>query len=125
MNQYFSAEELLYDIENEFNHTKSYFPPEARDLVRERFQYRRIYAEMQQKEDEQRKISELLGSGHIPKSTTDEIIDNLRRPEILDINIEDLVTTKETVIPPEIKRFATRNTFFGRIASGFRRLFQR
>lgn len=122
INNYFSAEELLYDVRNEFNRTHAYLPIEAEDLVRERFQYRREYAEMQRVEDDQLKAAQLLGNGTIPKSISDQIVEDLNRPEIMGIDVSEYATTREEVIPPEIVKFANKQTIFGRIASTFRKL---
>ena len=116
---------MLYDVKNEFNRTGSAFPVQAEDIVKERFQYRSEYAEMQRRQDEQKQIAEFIGSGQVYESLSDEILDELRRPEIMDINIEDLVTTKETVIPPDIVRYVRKETFLSRIANRFRSLFNR
>lgn len=123
---YFSSEELLYDVENEFNRTKAYFPIEARDIVRERFQYRAQYAAMQATEDENQKIADFIGSGNVPQSLSDQMLEDIRRPEILGIDMSEFVTTKETIIPPDIIKFADRQrSVFGRFRSLFGRLFRR
>lgn len=77
---------------------------------------------MQARQDEQQQIAEFIGSGKVPQSLSDQILDELRRPEIMGIDISEYATTKETVIPPEIVKFAQRQTFFQRIAGTFRRL---
>lgn len=127
MRQYFSAEELLYDIKNEFNRTKSYFPVEAEDLIKERFQYQREYIEMQRKQDEQKQIAEFIGSGQVMESISDEIVDDLRSPkaEIMDIDMKEYATKRETVVPPDIVRYAQSATFFGRLSNRIRNLFRR
>ena len=127
LNQYFSAEDLLYDVKNMFNKTNSYFPIEAEDLIKERFQYRREYEEMERINAEQQKIADLIGSGQVPQSLSDEIVQDLRKPEIMEVDFSDLITTKEEVIPPEVRKFyeIRKETFFGRIASTFRSIFRR
>lgn len=126
VNQYWSAEDLLYDVEKTFNKTNSYFPPEARDLVKERFQYRREYQEMEDRQKEQKQIADFIGSGKVIESMSDEILDDLRQPEIMGVDISEYATHKEVVVPPEIKKFyQTKETFFGRIAGRFKRLFRR
>lgn len=127
LNQYFSAEDLLYDVKNMFNKTNSYFPIEAEDLIKERFQYKREYEEMERIQAEQQKIADLIGSGQVPQSLSDEIIQDFRKPEIMDVDFSDLITTKEEVIPPDIRKFyeTRKETFFGRIASTFRSIFRR
>ena len=79
---------------------------------------------MQAKQDEAKEIAELIGSGQVLESLSDEILDDLRNPkaEIMGIDMTEFKTTKETVIPPDIIRYAEKQTFFGRIASGFRRI---
>jgi len=121
---YFSAQDLINDVRQEFERTKSFFPEQAEELIRYRFGFRSEYAQMQAKQDEAKEIAELIGSGQVLESLSDEILDDLRSPkaEIMDIDMTEYATTKETVIPPDIIRFAERQTFFGRVASGFRRL---
>lgn len=121
---YLSAEDLLYDVESQFNRDGRYFPPEASDLVKERFQYRQAYIEMQKKEDEAKQISEFIGSGELPISISDQIVEDLRRPEIMDVDISDLVGQRPEPVPQDIVNFANRQNFFTRIASGFKRLFR-
>lgn len=120
MGNYFSAEELLYDVEKMFVKTNSYFPPEARDIIRERMQYQQVYREMQKREAEQQQISEFIGSGNIPQSISDQIVDDLNKPEIMGIDFSQYATTKESIIPPDIQKFADRNpSFFRRVTSKF------
>ena len=59
--------------------------------------------------EEQLEIAEFLGNGEIPKNFTDEIIESLQRPEIMDIDFSQFQTRREQVIPPEIKRFVEQN----------------
>lgn len=127
LNNYFSAEELLYDVENEFNRTKSYFPEQARDLIRERMQYQREYREMQARQDEQKQIAEMIGSGQVMESITDQIVDDLKSPkaEILDIDMTEYATRRESVVPPDIVRFAQKQSFFNRFVGRIRGLFRR
>ena len=126
LNNYFSVEELLYDVKNEFNRTRAYFPIEAEDLLREQFQYRREFAEIQERLAEQQKAADLLGNGRIMESLSDEILQDFRNPnaEILGIDMTEFATKQESVIPPEIQRFAQRQSFFTRIAICFKRLFR-
>lgn len=123
-----SAEELLYEVENDFNRNGRYFPPEARDLIKERYQYRRIYAEMQRREDEQKQIAEYIGGGQVYKSLSDEILDDMKNPraEIMGIDMTEYATTRESVIPPDIEKFAYRNpSFFTKVVSKFIGFFRR
>lgn len=128
LNNYLSAEELLYDVENEFNRTKSYFPEQARDLIRERMQYQREYREMQARQDEQKQIADFIGGGPVYESLSDEIVDDMNNPrsEIMDIDMTEYATTQESVIPPDIQKFAYRNpSFFTKVVSRFVGFFRR
>lgn len=127
VNNYFTPEELLFDVENQFNKDGRYFPPEARDLVKERFQYRREYAELQAREDEKQKIADYIGGGKIIQSLSDEMVDDLNNPksEIMDIDMTEYSTTRESVIPPEIQKFTSQVSFTTRLGSFFRRIFRR
>lgn len=82
---------------------------------------------MQKRQDEQKQIAEFIGSGNVPKSISDEIVDDLRSPraEIMDIDMTEYATKRESVIPPDIVRYAQSATFFGRLSERFRRLFRR
>ena len=131
VNNYFSPEDLLYDVKNEFNRTGSAFPVQAEDIVRERFQYRREYQEMQERSQEAQQVADLVGSGVVQESISDQIIQDLNNPnaEILGINMEEYATTKESVVPPEIEKFSRTERFRGTITSSikgfFRKLFRR
>ena len=126
INNYFSAEELLFEVKNDWNRTQSYFPIEAEDLVKERFQYRRVYAEMEKREAEQQQIRDFIGGSKI-ESLSDEVLDQMRNPraEIMDIDMTQYATQRETVVPQEIQRFAERQSLFTRITSRFANLFRR
>ena len=93
-------------------------------MIRYRFGFRSEYAQMQAKQEEALQIAEMLGNGKVLESLSDEILDDIRNPraEILDIDMTEYATTKETVIPPDIIKYAQKQTFFGRVASTFRRL---
>ena len=121
---YFSAQDLINDVREEFARTNAYFPEQAEELIRYRFGFRSEYAQMQAKQDEAQEIADLIGSGTVMESLSDEILDDLRSPkaEIMGIDMTEYATTKETVIPPDIIKYAQKQTFFGRVASTFRRL---
>lgn len=128
LNQYFIAEDLLYDVKNMFNKSGSYFPPEAEELIKRRFALRDEYTMMKQRQQEDQQAVEMLGSGQVMQSITDEIVENLQNPksEIMDIDMTQYATTKESVVPPEIKKFIEQETGIrGRIRGFFRRLFGR
>jgi hypothetical protein len=128
VNNYWIPEDLIYDVKNAFTKTNSPFPVQAEELIRERFQYRREYAEMEARQAEQKQIAEYIGSGTVLESLSDEIVDDLKSPrsEIMDIDMTQYTTTKETVVPPEIQKFyQTRQTFIGRLAGTFKRIFFR
>lgn len=115
-------------MKNDFAKTNSPFPIQAEDLVRERFQYRREFAEMEARQRDEQQVAEALGSGKVMKSITDEIVDSLENPrsEIMDIDLSQYATTKETVVPREIQKYyESRQTFLSRISGLFRRLIRR
>ena len=126
LENYFSPEELLYDVELEFNRTHAYFPEEARDLIRANWQYRDEYAELQRREEDQREVQEILtGSPEIKPSIPEQIIEELNRPEIMGIDMTQFRTDKEYITPPAIERF-TRETgvrTLGRLVSRARSFF--
>ena len=115
---------MINDVREEFGRTNSYFPEQAEELIRYRFEFRSEYAQMQAKQEEAQQIADLLGSGQVMESLSDEIMDDLRSPkaEIMGIDMTEFRTDREEVIPPDIVRFAEKQTFFGRIASRFRKL---
>ena len=125
VNNYLTPEELIYDVEQQFNADGRYFPPESRDLIHERFQYRRVYAEMQRRQDEQKEIAQFIGGGQVYESLSDEILDDLKKPEIMGIDVEEYATTRETVVPPDITRYAKSVTWFSRLSNRFRGFFKR
>lgn len=124
MQAYFSAESLIYDIKNQFAKDGRFFPDGAEEVIKYNFQFRPAYVEMQKREDEAKKISEFIGSGELPVSISDEIVEDLRRPEIMDVDISDLVGQRPEPIPQDIINFANRQNFFTRVAGGFKRLFK-
>ena len=82
---------------------------------------------MQAKEEEALQVAELLGNGRVMESLSDEMVENLNNPrsEIMDIDMREYATTRETVIPPEIIKFAKRESFFTRVTRAFGNLFRR
>lgn len=128
---YLGPDELAYDVRQRFEKDGHYFPDKLNDVIVQRFQYRDAYVAKQEMEDEQRQIAEYLGSGEPYKSISDEIVDDLRKPEILDVNIEDLIYTKPepyNTAPKDLRRFADQQASqgrFGRIISRFKRLLRR
>lgn len=125
LNNYLTDGELIYDVKNDFIKSKSYFPVEAEDLIRERFQYMREYREMQRIQDERKQIAEVIGGGQVYQSLSDEILDDMSKPEIMGVDISEYATTKETIIPPDIVKFAEREGFFGRLTKRFIGFFRR
>lgn len=140
---YTDVKDLIEDVKDDFIATGSVYPFGAEDTIREN--YAKVYNERwagttelerneimamermrTERQAEQKQIAEFIGSGEIPRSLSDEIIESYQKPEIMGVDIEELKTTRETVVPPEVRKFYTpdRNTFFGRIAAGFRRIFR-
>lgn len=127
LQSYFSAQDFINDVRAEFERTNSPFPEQAEDLIRYRFQFRSEYAQMQAKEEEALQVAELLGNGRIMESLSDQMVEELNNPrsEIMDIDLREYATTRETVIPPEIVKFAKRESFFTRLARSFVGIFRR
>lgn len=127
MRDYFNVDDLLWDIEQRFRKDNHPFPDKARDKIITRWEYAAEFAEIEQRRKEQQQIADMLGSGTVPQSLSDEILEDIRKPEIMDIDFSDFIKTREERIPKEIREFyeTNRQTFFGRIASGFKRIFRR
>jgi len=115
VNNYFTPEELIYDVKNRFNQDMTYFPIQAEDNIREMFQFRREIQEREERDAEQRKIAEYVGAPM--ESITDEVIQDMQRPEIEMIPLSEIATTRETVRPPVIERLA-RDTWFSKLSRG-------
>jgi len=115
VDNYFTPEELIYDVKNRFNQDMTYFPIQAEDNIREMFQFRRERKESEERDAEQRKIAEYVGAPM--ESFTDTMIEEMQRPEIELVPISEFATTRETVRPPVIERLA-KDTFFSRLSRG-------
>lgn len=119
VDNYFTAEELIYDVKNRFVQDMAYFPIQAEDNIKEMFQFKREIKEQETIAAEQRQIEQYIGPRM--ESITDEIIEQIQqRPEIEYVPLSEIATTQETVRPPEIQRLS-RDTFFGRFAKGIAR----
>ena len=83
---------------------------------------------MQAKQDEQKQIADFIGGGQVYQSISDEIVDDFNNPkaEIMDIDMTEYATTKESIIPPDIETFAYKNpSFFTKVVSRFVGIFRR
>lgn len=127
--RYFTADDLISDVEQRFNADGHDMNDNIRQLLMDQFtqEFSPEYRKMRQRMEEQKQIAELLGNGEIIQSLSDEILDDMRNPssEIMGIDMTEFSTQKEEVYPPEIVRFAQSQSFFGRLTSGFRRIFRR
>ena len=83
------------------------------------------YSQLLQRREDEQQAADMLGSGKIPRSLADEIIEDLRQPEIMGVDISEYSTTREDIIPPEVKRFTSRIPFTTRISGFFKRIFGR
>ena len=128
---YFSADDLIADVKMEFISRGKQFPGgNAEYEIRKRFEFRIPYEEMERRRREDQQIADMIGSGNIYRSISDEIIDDLNRPEIMGIDVSEFSTQRETVVPPEIVRYAQREAsrpsqFVQRIKTWFGRLINR
>lgn len=83
---------------------------------------------MERRRQEDQLVADMLGSGQIMRSLSDEIVDDLRNPksEIMEIDMGEYATTRESVVPPEIQKFAERKQgSLSRFGSFFKRIFGR
>ena len=82
---------------------------------------------MQARQDEQKQIADFIGGGQVMESITDEIVDDLRNPkaEIMGIDMTEYSTQQESVVPPDIVKFAQRQNFFNRLVGSTRNIFRR
>ena len=128
LDRYGNVYDLINDVERRVNSDGNEMNDQVRQLLLENFSsyYDPRIRYMEERLAEQQKAAELLGNGKIMESLSDEILRDLRNPsaEILGIDMTEFATKQESVVPPEIQRFAQRQSFFQRIASGFRRLFR-
>lgn len=124
--EYFSAEDRLSDIETRMNGDGRPMPEKLRQSLLGEFQsyYDPIIQEMRQRQEDAQRAADLLGSGKIPQSLSDEMLERAESPEFLGIDFAQFQTTREDVYPPEIKKFVRSQSFFSKIASGFKRLFR-
>ena len=121
VNNYFTDSELLYEVEARFNKDNHIFPEQARDSIRELFLNRDVYREIERRDQQDQLAADMLGSGHVMRSLSDEIIEEYRRPEIMDIDMTTLPTYKEDVTRPEIRKFTRQEKFKGNVVSSVKR----
>jgi len=107
------AENYIRQEYDQFQQSLPYTNPEA-------------YALLEQNIAKQQLVADMLGNGQIMESLSDEMVQQLESPraEILGIDMTEYATTKETVIAPEIVKFA-KPSFFTRIVSRFAKFFGR
>lgn len=115
-------------LEQRVNSDGNEMNDKVRELLAEKFAsyYDPRVRYLQEKLAEQQEAADMLGSGKIPESLSDEMVRDLKSPraEILGIDMTEFRTDREYVVPPPIVRYEMRQTFFQRIASGFKRLFR-
>ena len=125
--RYDNVFDLIRDVEQRVNSDGNEMNDKVKQLLLDQFapifdpRYRQL---LQRREDEQQ-AADMLGSGKIPRSLADEIIEDLRQPEIMGVDISEYSTTREDIIPPEVKRFTSRIPFTTRISGFFKRIFGR
>ena len=124
---YFSAEDRLSEIETRMNSDGRNMPEKLRQSLLEDFQidYDPVLREMQKRAEEKLEIARFLGNGEIPKSMSDEVIESLQRPEIMDIDLSSFRTDRENVYPPEKPIMERRQSGFGAITSSVKGFFRR
>src|SRR6478736_4167322 len=126
LDRYGNVYDLINDLEQRVNSDGNEMNEKVKQLLLEKFSsyYDPRIRMMQERLADQQRAADMLGNGKILESLSDEILEDMRNPraEIMGIDMTEYATTEESVIPPEIVRFAQRQTFFGRIVSTFRRL---
>ena len=126
---YASAEDRIDALEKRIIADGNVLHKNVRDMLLSEWMeyYTPEYREAKRRYEEQLEIARFLGNGEIPKSFSEEVIESLQRPEIMDIDFSTLPTRYEEVQPPEIKRFTRWDYIKGNITSSvkgfFRRLF--
>ena len=128
--RYFTPDDLIQDVEQRFNADGHDMNDNIRQLLIDEFtkEFSPEYRAYKQRQEEKQQIADFIGSGEVFESTTDEIVDQLRSPqaEILDIDMSEYSTQKESVIPPDIIKFQrSRQGPISRFGSFFRRIFGR
>lgn len=126
VDSYASADELIYNVESRMNADGHDMNPNVKQLLMDQFvpYYEPIIRAIRQRQEDAQRAADLLGSGKIPQSLSDEMLERAESPEILGIDFSQFQTTREDVYPPEIKKFVRSQSFFSKIASGFKRLFR-
>jgi len=126
LDRYGNVYDLINDLEQRVNSDGNEMNEKVKQLLLEKFSsyYDPRIRMMQERLADQQRAADMLGNGKILESLSDEILEDMRNPraEIMGIDMTEYATTEESVIPPEIVRFAQRQTFFGRIVGTFRRL---
>ena len=127
--RYFTADDLISDVEQRFNADGHDMNDNIRQLLIDQFtqEFSPEYRRMRERMEERKQIAEFIGNGELMQSLSDEILADMQNPssEIMGIDMTEFSTQKEEVYPPEVVRFAQSQNFFGRLTSGFRRIFRR
>lgn len=61
LDSYFTADDLLQDLRSEFLQRGKEFPKGAEDTIRQRFDFRVPYAEMERRRQEDQLVADMLG----------------------------------------------------------------
>lgn len=125
LDRYGNVYDLVNAVEQRVNSDGNEMNDNVRQLLLENFasHYDPRIKAMEERLAIQQEVADMLGSGKVIESLSDEILQDLRNPraEILGIDMTEFATTRESVIPPEIQRFAHRESFFTRVVSTFRK----
>lgn len=126
IDRYDNVYDLIRDVEQRINSDGNDMNPQVKQLLLDEFaqQFDPRYRELLQRRADQQLAADMLGGGQIPKSLADEIIEDLKRPEIMGIDMSQYSTRVETVQPPPVTRFEP-TTFVDRVKIWFGKLFRR
>lgn len=128
---YFTVDDLIRDVEQRFNQDGHDMNDNIRQLLMDEFtkEFSPEYREFRERQEERQRIAELIGSGEIPQSMTDQMVETLENPiaNFLGIDVTEYSTTREEVVPPEIKKFVQqqRPNALSRLVNKFIGFFRR
>jgi hypothetical protein len=133
LTNFFSVDDLISKVKTDWIIQGLEFPGgDAEDSMRQQFQeYQQslpytdpdAYSKLQKNMAQKQLVADMLGSGKIMESLSDEIVESYQKAEIMGVDMTEFRTDKEEVVPPEVKVFE-KQSFFSKIASGFKRIFR-
>jgi len=138
LTDFFSADDLISKVKTDWIIQGLEFPGgDAEDSMRQQFQEFQqslpytdpdAYSTLQKNMAQKQLVADMLGSGKIMESLSDEIVESYEKAEIMGVDMTEFRTDREDVKAPSISTFPPyeppRQSVFSRIASGFKRIFR-